>query len=290
MVLDCKVCVFQTAVGQFADLTLYSQGDILIGADGIGSIVRRHILGDLEQKPTYSGVVSVGCIMPRDQINLPPDIRMPAFLYGRAGTILSFAMDPLAESIQWATSLKIAERNRKAWYEYKTSGQAVVDLKAEFAGVTSEPIRSMVDGLTNENVQVWAPYEVPDMPTWHTDRVCLLGDAAHAVPPSVGQGTAQALEDVAFLTRLLSTPAAVQTGYPRLFAHFEKTRRQRTEMIRKMATKAEAGREKVESSWYWWLKTHAIWAGLQLFGKRGGYIRSDKVIGYDITSESVEVM
>ena len=230
----------------------------MIGADGIGSMVRRHILGDLEQKPTYSGVVSIGCILSRDQISLPPDLHLPAFLYGRSGTVLSFAMDPSAESIQWATSLKMPERNRKAWYEYEISGQAVVDLKAKFAGVTAEPIRSMVDGLTDENVRVWAPYEVPDMPIWHTDRVCLLGDAAHAVPPSVGQGTAQALEDVAFLTRLLSTPAAVQTGYPRLFAHFEKTRRHRTEMIRKMASRAEAGREKVGSSWYWWRKTRAI--------------------------------
>ena len=61
-------------------------------------------------------------------------------------------------------------------------------------------------------------------------------------------------------------------------------------MIRKMATKVEAGREKVESSWYWGLKTHVIWAGLQLFGKQGRYLRSDKVIGYDVTSESVQVM
>ena len=61
-------------------------------------------------------------------------------------------------------------------------------------------------------------------------------------------------------------------------------------MIRKMATKVEVGREKVESSRYWRFKTHVSWAGLKLFGKQGGYLRSNKVIGYDVTSESVQVM
>lgn len=197
-------------------------------------------------------------------------------------------MDPKADQIQWATSIKVPERAHKEWEEYRTTGQAVSDLRADYAGVTLEPIRSLVDHLNNENVRVWAPYEVPDIPTWHSDRVCILGDAAHAVPPSVGQGTAQAMEDIGLLSRLLSSPGAVSSGYPKLFSHFEKTRRGRTEMVRKAAARAEAGRGKTESSWMWWVKSTVIWAGLRVFGN-GGYVSGSKISGYDVTVESIEV-
>lgn len=263
-------------------------GDILIGADGIGSLARKHVLGDAAPTASYSGYVSVGCILRLKDINLPPDFQLPAFLFTRAGTILAFSMDPSGETIQWTTSLKVAERDRKLWDEYRTSGEAVASVKADYAGVEVEPIRSMVDRLTDENIRLWAPYVVRDLSSWHTDRVCLLGDAAHAVPPSVGQGAAQAFEDVGLLSRLLSSPAAVQAGYPRLFAHFEKTRRPRVELIRRMAARAEGQREKTESAWKWWVKSRVIWAGLQVI-TRMRTEKGDKVNGYDVMSESIEV-
>lgn len=41
----------------------------------------------------------------------------------------------------------------------------------------------------------WITYDLPSVPTWHGDRVVIIGDAAHAVSPSAGQGASMAIED-----------------------------------------------------------------------------------------------
>lgn len=51
--------------------------------------------------------------------------------------------------------------------------------------------------------QVWPSYEVDKLKYWHTSRMILVGDAAHATPPHAGQGASQALEDAAYLAHLL---------------------------------------------------------------------------------------
>ncbi len=224
----------------------------------------------------------------RDRLNLPESFRLPAFLYAQSGTPLVFSIDPNCETIQWSASIKVPERDRKQWVEYGSSGQALSDLKLEYSELKAEPLRNFVDQLTQENIRIWAPYEVPDLPRWHTDRVCILGDAAHAMSPAIGQGAAQAFEDVGLLARLLSSPAAVKKGYPKLFEHFERTRRKRVDMIRSRTDRAESGRGRTESSWKYWFKSRGIWASLQLFGKQG-YVQGDVVIGYDVTTEGIEV-
>ena len=70
-------------------------------------------------------------------------------------------------------------------------------------------------------------YDIPSLPTWHRGRVCLLGDAAHAVGPHVGQGSSLALEDAFVLAKCLrDIPDA-----SRAFSTFERVRRSRVEPI-----------------------------------------------------------
>jgi 2-polyprenyl-6-methoxyphenol hydroxylase-like FAD-dependent oxidoreductase len=235
--------------------------------------------------PRYAGYFSIGCILPRSSANLPPDMNLPAFLYTPSGTFLIFAMDNTNDKIQWATSINTPERDRRhGWDELRTSGEALQMLKDEYKGVTMEPIRTFVDSLSNDNLRLWAPYEVPPIPTWHTDRVCIVGDAAHAISPSVGQGSAQAFEDIAFLARLLSSPTAVAKGFPALFAYFEKVRRPRVKSIQDASAKAEGGRGK-SGTIKWILKSWGMWAGLNIFGK-GGYIKGD-LFSYNVMEEKI---
>jgi 2-polyprenyl-6-methoxyphenol hydroxylase-like FAD-dependent oxidoreductase len=51
---------------------------------------------------------------------------------------------------------------------------------------------------------MYPTWTVPPLPTWERDGVVLVGDAAHALPPSSGQGSSQALEDVEAFVLLLS--------------------------------------------------------------------------------------
>lgn len=51
---------------------------------------------------------------------------------------------------------------------------------------------------------MYPTWTVPSLPTWHRDGVVLVGDAAHALPPTSGQGSSQALEDAEALALFLS--------------------------------------------------------------------------------------
>lgn len=52
--------------------------------------------------------------------------------------------------------------------------------------------------------RMYPTWTSPSIPTWERDGVILVGDAAHALPPSSGQGSSQALEDVEALTLILA--------------------------------------------------------------------------------------
>ena len=54
---------------------------------------------------------------------------------------------------------------------------------------------------------VWEVYELPQIDRWYRGKVVLIGDAAHAMPPSAGQGLSQAIEDCSILAKVLSKGA-----------------------------------------------------------------------------------
>lgn len=130
----------------------------------------------------------------------------------------------------------------------------------------------------------WPPYFIPDLPTWHTDRVLLIGDAAHCIPPYTGQGTAQALEDAGYLARILSDRQALQNGYAAAFEHFEKIRKKRHEYIRRLTTTSGKSRESANRFWFC-LKKYVMWMFLSLH--RGGYLRDGRIFQYDVNAQSL---
>lgn len=69
--------------------------------------------------------------------------------------------------------------------------------------------RKIIDAVCKrkESLFIWPFMKMPKLERWYseTGRVVLVGNGAHALPPSSGQGVNQALEDVYFITLLLSS-------------------------------------------------------------------------------------
>jgi 2-polyprenyl-6-methoxyphenol hydroxylase-like FAD-dependent oxidoreductase len=80
-------------------------------------------------------------------------------------------------------------------------------------------------------------YYLDPLPAWSRDRVVLLGDAAHATTPGIGQGAAQAIEDAVVLARSL----AERTDIAAALADYEAKRRPRAERVLKMSRRADRG-------------------------------------------------
>jgi 2-polyprenyl-6-methoxyphenol hydroxylase-like FAD-dependent oxidoreductase len=72
-------------------------------------------------------------------------------------------------------------------------------------------------------------FDIQSLPTWHdSNRILLIGDAAHAVSPNSGQGVSLAIEDASLLALLLSRMCSDPSD---IFARFETMRKPRVEKI-----------------------------------------------------------
>lgn len=76
-------------------------------------------------------------------------------------------------------------------------------------------------------IGAWPVTDLPSLPRWHTNRVCLIGDAAHATSPSAGQGASLAIEDAVWLAHLVGRRNLGRD----VFEQFEQQRRPRVERL-----------------------------------------------------------
>lgn len=230
-------------------------GDLLFGADGVHSRVRQHILPDAPS-PRYTGAAIVNTIVDRKSVGLPPGgLDFPAFVFAPTGFVGIFGLS--GSRLAWGVTESVAKPpslDRDGWAEYYSSGAAIEAIREHYGAITTEPVRSLVASMDGAKMQLWTPYELDELPRWSRGRTLLLGNAAHAMPPN-GQGSAMALEDVAFLARLFDSDDVRAGGHEALFARFEAVRRRRVAYVRKMGKSASPIKSSTApDSWKWWAK------------------------------------
>ncbi|KIJ50901.1 hypothetical protein M422DRAFT_158947, partial [Sphaerobolus stellatus SS14] len=77
----------------------------------------------------------------------------------------------------------------------------------------------------------WAMYEINPLPLWSKGRVCLLGDAAHAMSPFIAAGGGQVIEDAYILSRLLGSPSVTRESAAAALFAYEKVRKPRATRV-----------------------------------------------------------
>ncbi|MGH6751847.1 MAG: FAD-dependent monooxygenase, partial [Bradyrhizobium sp.] len=189
----------QPVVAHFADGTA-AEGDFVIGADGVHSAVRGHVIPD-GPKPFDTGLIGFGGFVPRSVIEHSPIGRRVVTTFGQSGFFgYGFCSSDPDDGVMW-WSTQPSHGVDAATYRTMSQDQLRQHLRKFHAG-WHDPIQAIIDAA--ENIVVTDTLDVATLPTWSRKRTLLIGDAAHATSPHAGQGASLALEDAMRLGRLMA--------------------------------------------------------------------------------------
>jgi 2-polyprenyl-6-methoxyphenol hydroxylase-like FAD-dependent oxidoreductase len=200
----------QGVTAHFADGAT-ARGDLLIGCDGIRSVVRAQLVGDGE--PVYAGYTAYRAVTAFD----PNRIRAGEY-WGQGAR---FGIAPLSGGRAYWFATRNAPPDQR---EAPEATQA--RLLATFRGWCA-PIPELIAATDPAHILHNDIADRPPLPRWGIGRVTLLGDAAHPMTPNLGQGACQALEDAVVLAGCLDA----ETDLVAALRAYEQRRIPRTSQI-----------------------------------------------------------
>ncbi|KXT00590.1 hypothetical protein AC578_3157 [Pseudocercospora eumusae] len=183
---------------------------LLIGSDGLHSTIRNYLAPGV--LPEYTGLTGIIAHIPWKSVAWPyEDYERNATIQGKPGAIFWIAEDPEGKDIMIGYQLHFTEQSRDELTKLQQDKDKLVEIYRRGYDEHGATARSIIDSVAahKEHLYLWPFAKMPKLPRWfsNTGRVILLGDGAHALPPSSGQGVNQALEDVYSLTLLLVSSA-----------------------------------------------------------------------------------
>jgi 2-polyprenyl-6-methoxyphenol hydroxylase-like FAD-dependent oxidoreductase len=197
--------------------------DLVVAADGLHSVTRRALFPD-HPGPSYAGYVTWRGVVPADAA--PAGV---AGIFQTLGCGEGFGVAPLADG-------------RVYWFAGRTApegsyaGDDLAAVAGWFAG-WHDPIPAVLAATPPAALLRHDTYHLATpLPSYVSGRVVLLGDAAHAMTPDLGQGACQALEDAVVLTAQVAGSADLTAAV----AGYDQARRQRTQDL--VRASARAGR------------------------------------------------
>jgi 2-polyprenyl-6-methoxyphenol hydroxylase-like FAD-dependent oxidoreductase len=207
-------------------------GDVLVGADGVGSAVRRQYLPGAEPIPT--GALGIGWTVPLDSATgqrIPERLRtgmnmilaaVPFFLF------TSVFRRPVPEGGGSRASLgdyllcALVARRDACPPGIESSGGA--GLRAAAANMMAgwhPDLNRLAAEAEPGSFGVFPFVAAPPATKWASSTVTLLGDAIHSMPPAGGMGASMALRDASLLSRSLAAAARGDISLPQAIGDYE---------------------------------------------------------------------
>ncbi|KAF2769144.1 FAD/NAD(P)-binding domain-containing protein [Teratosphaeria nubilosa] len=182
---------------------------LLIGSDGIHSTLRKYVAPDVE--PEYTSIVGILAHIKRAAVARPyEDYERNATIQGKPGALFFLPEDPEGIDIMVGMQVQYPQQSREDLNKLQADKDRLVAMyRLGYYDEWGSTARSIIDQITlnKEKIYTWPYLRMPKLERWFTDtgRIIMVGDGAHALPPSCGQGINQALEDALSLTLLLTS-------------------------------------------------------------------------------------
>ncbi|MDG2156146.1 MAG: FAD-dependent monooxygenase [Gammaproteobacteria bacterium] len=191
----------------------------VIGCDGVHSFVREALFG--KETPRFTGYIAWRGLVPTAQLSggiLDPD---SAICTGPNQTFTRYAIRG-GKLLNYVAIAKCSGWEVESWSVRSDPAEVL----AEFSE-WSDDVREMIAATPGDNLYKWALFDRDPLTTWTNGRITLLGDAAHAMLPFLGQGAAMAIEDGLILGRAFAASASPQQALQR----YQRARHERTSFV-----------------------------------------------------------
>jgi 2-polyprenyl-6-methoxyphenol hydroxylase-like FAD-dependent oxidoreductase len=195
------------------------QGDLLVGADGLWSLARASIVAT---PPRYAGYTAWRGI---STMSIEAGRLSESWGAGER-----FGLVDIGARTYWFATANTLEGRGQA----DDQSRRKAELVRRFAGWHA-PIEEVLEATPDSAILSNDVYFVDPLPRWSKGRLVLLGDAAHATTPGIGQGAAMAIEDALVLADELAASEDLAAG----LASYEAIRRQRIELVLKLSRRAD---------------------------------------------------
>lgn len=236
---------FEGVVSEAADHVVFKvngqqeTAGILVGADGIRSSVRNYLCPDV--KPEYTGVLGVLSHIRWDAVKWPYDDHERACtIQGKPGALVLMPEDRAGSVIMVAMQIKMEEQSREKWEALAQDKEWLSQYFRKGYDEWGDTAKGIIDAVTSapDTMYMWPFMRMARLEHWssRTGNVVIMGDAAHALPPSSGQGLNQTLEDVYTFTELLRAPGL--KDWKRRLDFWQQMRQERIDAVFDWATNA----------------------------------------------------
>jgi len=216
------------------------KGKFLVGADGVGSIVRKILNPNQNSGKTYAGYLGVGIITPRET-----KIEMSLYLHPRnhvgIASIGKVSTADVNNNIFLWTHIYVAEQQAKSMDDEKViemieanSKNWSAELRSLFEKARSNPKTIIAHG---------AVYNGKVPANWYSEKMILIGDGAHPYGPG-GQGISMALKDAEALCDLFVSGISNEKK-----ASFQKTRAAEAKALGEIAEERNKPENQLASRW-----------------------------------------
>ncbi|GAA5957251.1 hypothetical protein JCM3765_000404 [Sporobolomyces pararoseus] len=182
------------------------EGDVIIAADGIKSIMREKMLAlsGLKDEGRATGDAAYRILIPREKLESDPELlqlvteKVGIRWMGPGGHIMAYPIKD--HNVYNMVLLHPDVNNTSESWTSKGSKKQMLD----FYGEWCPTVQKLLNFVDEDSVMEWKLMDHEKLPSWIEQCTALMGDACHPMLPYVAQGAAQAIEDGAVLGVVLS--------------------------------------------------------------------------------------
>ncbi len=201
--------------------------DFVIGADGNRSVVRKIIIGD--DDPKFAGYVAWRGLVPTKDLSENDFDECGSSAFIAPGRVFARYLVRNAELYNYVAFLATDE-----WAEEGWSIPSEVDIVLDIFSDYNQQVKNIISATPPDELFKWGIFTREPVFKWSTEKITLLGDAAHPIEPFMGQGASQAIEDGVVLGRIISSASSTQE----IISRYESSRIERAHFVTEHSKKA----------------------------------------------------